>query len=216
MRRRGQGPPQSAETLFGDSSTPALGLRYGGGSAPSLALRMDPAGINSFDAVIAALALITAVMGFMTGLMRALATILAYLAAAPVALVVTPYAAALFASQTNMAEVNRGMVFGTVFVVGGILLGALMRAAVTALFGPTASFTDRCAGALLGVVRIGCAAVLVVLVFDRVIPRHLEPDFLSQSRLRPLLSAAAAKGVRSLPPQATDLIDRLKRERGLI
>ena len=81
---------------------------------------------------------------------------------------------------------------------------------------PTASFPDRVGGAVLGAARIGFAAVLMVLVFDRVIPAHLQPDFLVQSRLRPILSEAGAKGLRTLPPEATDLIDRLKREHGII
>jgi membrane protein required for colicin V production len=177
---------------------------------------MDPADINSFDAVLGALALIAAVMGFMTGLMRSLATILAYLAAAPVAFMVTPWTATLLSTHANIPQVNRWIVFAAAFVLLGILLGAVTRAAVTALFGPTASVTDRCAGALLGVLRIGLAAVLMVLVIDRIIPRHLDPPFLAQSRLRPFLSMAAANGVRSLPPDVADLIDRLKRERGLM
>jgi len=178
--------------------------------------KMDPSGINSFDAVLGALALIAAVMGFMTGLMRSLATILAYLAAAPVAFMVTPWAATLLSTHANIPQVNRWIVFAVALVVLGIVLGAVTRAAVTALFGPTASMTDRCAGAVLGVLRIGLAAILMVLVIDRVIPRHLDPPFLAQSRLRPFLSTAAANGVRSLPPDVVDLIDRLKRERGLM
>jgi membrane protein required for colicin V production len=172
--------------------------------------------INSFDAVIAALALIAAVMGFMTGLMRSMATIFGYLAAAPLALAATPYAIALVTTSAQTSPVNRGIVFAALFVVAGIVLGALLRRVVVVLTGPTASVTDRVAGAVLGAARIGFAAVLVVLVFDRVIPAHIEPAFLAQSRLRPILSQAGAKGLRSLPPDATDLIDRLKREHGII
>jgi membrane protein required for colicin V production len=178
--------------------------------------RMDTAAFNSFDAGVGALALIAAVMGFMSGLMRSLATILAYLAAAPLALLATPIAAAFLADRANSAQVDKWVVFAAAFVVLGIVLGAVTRAAVTALFGPTASLTDRCAGAILGVARIGLAAVLMVLVLDLIIPPHLEPPFLAQSRLRPILSTAAAQGVRSLPPEALDLIGRLKREHGLI
>jgi membrane protein required for colicin V production len=178
--------------------------------------RMDPAAFNSFDAVVGALTLIAAVMGFMSGLMRSLATILAYLAAAPLAILVTPFVTTFVANQGNSAQADKWIVFAAAFVVLGIVLGAVTRAAVTALFGPTASFTDRCAGAILGVARIGLAAVLLVLVLDQIIPPHLEPPFLAQSRLRPVLSIAAARGVRSLPPDAIDLIGRLKREYGLI
>jgi membrane protein required for colicin V production len=176
---------------------------------------MEPA-VNSFDAVIAALALIAAVMGFMTGAMRSVATVIAYLAAAPLALAATPYASVLLSTQAETPPVNRWIVLAALFVVGGMLLGVLLRGVVTVLTGPTASLSDRFVGALFGAARIGFAAILMVLVFDRVIPAHLEPDFLAQSRLRPILSAAGAKGLRTLPPEAVDLIDRLKREHGII
>jgi membrane protein required for colicin V production len=176
---------------------------------------MDHA-VNSFDAVIAALAIIAAVMGFMTGLMRSMATILGYLAAAPLALAGSPYVVALVSSQAQTPPVSPWIVFAALFVVAGIVLGALLRRVVAMLMGPTASVPDRLAGALLGAARIGFAAVLVVLVFDRVIPADVEPAFLAQSRLRPILSEAGTKGLRSLPPDAVDLIDRLKRQHGII
>jgi membrane protein required for colicin V production len=176
---------------------------------------MEPA-LNSFDAVIAALAMIAAVMGFMTGLMRSMATILGYLAGAPAALAATPPVAALLEAQAKTPPVNQWIVFAALFVVVGIALGALLRKVVVVLTGPTASVPDRLAGAVLGAARIGFAAVLMVLVFDRVIPTHLQPDFLAQSRLRPILSEAGAKGLRTLPPEATELIDRIRREHGII
>jgi membrane protein required for colicin V production len=71
------------------------------------------------------------------------------------------------------------------------------------------------AGALLGAARIGLVAVLIVLIFDRIIPADRQPPFLVDSRLRPYLSAAAQKGLKSLPPEVDDYIARLKRERGV-
>ena len=56
---------------------------------------------------------------------------------------------------------------------------------------------------------------LVYLIFDRLIPVGLEPGFLKGSKTRPWLSLAAQRGLRSLPPEVSDHIDRLKRERGL-
>jgi membrane protein required for colicin V production len=48
-----------------------------------------------------------------------------------------------------------------------------------------------------------------------VVPAEREPDWLKQSQVRPYLSAAGAQGLRALPPQALDYIDRFRRERGL-
>jgi hypothetical protein len=53
------------------------------------------------------------------------------------------------------------------------------------------------------------------MIFERIIPAGSEPDWFKQSQLRPYLAAAGAQGLRVLPPQALDAIDRLKRERGL-
>jgi membrane protein required for colicin V production len=64
-------------------------------------------------------------------------------------------------------------------------------------------------------VRILVVAVLIVVIFDRIIPADRQPAYLIGSKLRPYLSAAGQKGFASLPPDAEGYIDRLRRERGL-
>lgn len=59
-------------------------------------------------------------------------------------------------------------------------------------------------GAHAGKFGNGCAAM-----------NPFEPTFLAGSRLRPILSMAGELGLRSLPPDVAQMIDRLKRERGL-
>jgi membrane protein required for colicin V production len=81
--------------------------------------------------------------------------------------------------------------------------------------GPDVGAFDRFAGAALGAFRIVLIAVLIVVVFDRVIPADRQPQFLVGSKLRPYLSAAGRAGLRSLPPEVESYIDRVKRERGL-
>ena len=83
------------------------------------------------------------------------------------------------------------------------------------MVGSEVGLFDRLAGAVLGAVRIALLAVLMVMIFDRIIPPNREPAWLSQSRLRPFLSAAGRQGLRALPPNVIDYIDRLKRQRGL-
>jgi membrane protein required for colicin V production len=108
--------------------------------------------MNTFDAVVYACLAVAVVLGFSSGLLRSLATILGYLAAAPVA---------FFAAPTLAPLVG-------VFLAAGIVFGALLRLVVSGLVGKRVSLPDRLAGALLGAVRIGLIAVLIVLVFDRV------------------------------------------------
>lgn len=180
-----------------------------------LATRMGAPAINSFDAVIGTLALLAAVMGYSTGLLRSMATIFGYLAAAPVAVAATPLVTTFAAGSPNTEQLPQWIVFCAVLIIAGMVLGGLLRTALRAVVGPTISLPDRLAGAMLGATRIALVAVALVLVFDRIIPPHLQPQFLAQSRLRPILATAAAAGVRSLPPEVETYIDRLKRSHGL-
>jgi membrane protein required for colicin V production len=74
---------------------------------------------------------------------------------------------------------------------------------------------DRLVGALFGAIRIALIAVMLVLIFDSIIPANREPRFLAESHLRPLLSMAGQRGLKSLPPDVTAFIDQLKKERRL-
>jgi membrane protein required for colicin V production len=107
------------------------------------------------------------------------------------------------------------LAFFAIFLAIGFVLSVLLRLAVNEIAGPDIGAADRAAGALLGAVRIGLLAVLMVVIFDRIIPAGREPAFLSGSRLRPILSVAGQAGLKSLPADVADYIDRLKRERGL-
>ena len=169
---------------------------------------------NLFDIAIYLALFLAVVMGFMTGMLRSLATIFGYLAAAPIAVVATPYLSPL-AAQFKLPPTQPWLLFAAVFIVVGIALGALLRLAVSELVGPNVSIPDRVAGALLGAVRIGVLAVLLVLVFDRIIPPGREPAFLRGSQWRPALSSLGRQGLQSLPPDVSAYIDRMKRERGL-
>jgi membrane protein required for colicin V production len=132
--------------------------------------------MNLFDAAVYLCLLVAVVVGFNSGLLRSLATIL--------------------------------LVTGTIF-------DALLRRAVADLVGTEVNILDRMAGAVLGAVRIGLLAVMMVLIFDRIIPANSQPFFLAGSQLRPILSVAGRQGLKSLPPDVAIYIDRLKRERGL-
>ena len=171
--------------------------------------------LNTFDAVVIFIATVAVIMGFMTGLLRSLATILGYVAAVPVAILAAPALAGFLSQRQGLPQIQTSIVFFAAFLLVGIALGALLRAAVNGLVGPKVGLPDRLAGAVLGAVRIGLVAILIVLVFDKVIPRHLEPDFLAGSRLRPILSKAGQMGLKSLPPEVDTYIERLKRDRGL-
>jgi membrane protein required for colicin V production len=169
---------------------------------------------NSFDLAVIGTLLVAVVMGFQSGLLRALATILGYVCGAAFAVAATPTASRILTEQLHVKPMAEGIVFAGVFLAAGILVAAAMRMLVGELAGKDIGVVDRMAGAMLAAVRIILLAVVLVLIFDRIIPPG-EPDFLAGSQLRPILSAAGAQGVQSLPPDVLDYIDRLKREHGI-
>jgi membrane protein required for colicin V production len=92
-------------------------------------------------------------------------------------------------------------------------LGKSMRMAVDESIGPEAGIGDRLAGAALGAIRVGLVAITLVLTFDRLVPPDRQPAYLTSSQLRPLLLVAGQTGLRTLPPDVTAYIDRLKKDR---
>jgi len=170
---------------------------------------------NPFDIAIYVCLILAVVMGFNAGLLRSLATIFGYLAAAPIAVAATPYLMPTLIAQFKVPPAQTWVVFAAVFLAIGFVISALLRLGISELVGPQVSIPDRMAGALLGAVRISLLAVLMVVIFDRIIPADREPAFLKGSQWRPVLSLAGRQGLKSLPPDITDYIDRLKRERGI-
>jgi membrane protein required for colicin V production len=171
--------------------------------------------MNPFDAAVYICLLVAAVMGFNSGLLRSLATILGYVAAMPIAVGTAPAVSLLLAERFKMPPTLNGLVLFGILFITGMIFSALLRRAVGDLIGPEVGILDRFGGALLGAVRVGLLAVLMVVIFDRIIPADRQPPFLANSRLRPILSLAGQQGLKSLPPDVTAYIDRLKRERGI-
>jgi membrane protein required for colicin V production len=168
--------------------------------------------MNSFDVVVLSLLLVAATVGFRSGLLRSLATILGYLLAMPFAMVLAPYISTAVVGRTDLSFVHSSLLLFGTFMVAGMLFGALARSAVSEAIGPEIGAVDRTAGAMLGAVRVLLVAVTLVLMFDQLIPGDRQPAFLAGSRLRPVLSVAAQQGLKSLPPDVTALIAQLKRD----
>jgi membrane protein required for colicin V production len=173
--------------------------------------------MNTFDAAVVAVVIIFALLGFRAGLLRSLADILGFVIAAPLAVALAPHfgAAAGPATTAGSPWGNNSLVFFGLFLIGGLLLAQLMRQTIAGLVGDEIHLLDRFAGLLLGAVRALLIALTIVLIFDRIIPSGRDPEFLKGSKTRPWLSLAAQRGLRALPPETANYIDRLKRERGL-
>jgi len=171
--------------------------------------------INPFDAAVDICLFVGVAMGFMSGLLRSLATIFGYVAATALAVALAPKLTPLIAAHFKLPPEQAWLPFVAIFLLGGIVLSALLRLTVKEMVGERISIPDRLAGALLGAARVGLLAVVLVLVFDRIIPPGRDPAFLQGSQWRPALSQAGQQGLRSLPPEVAETIDRIKRERGL-
>jgi membrane protein required for colicin V production len=168
--------------------------------------------VNSFDAVVYLVLLIAVAAGFRAGLLRSAVTILGYLIAMPIAAWMTALIVPQIDSNPGAALTQNSTIFFGAFLVAGIVLGTLLRMAVNDTVGSDIGLGDRLGGAGLGAIRVFLIAVTMVLIFDRLIPATLQPAFLAGSQLRPMLSKAGQLGVRSLPPEATAMIDQFKRD----
>jgi membrane protein required for colicin V production len=168
--------------------------------------------MNSFDAAVYLALLIAIVTGFNTGLLRSAVTILAYFVAMPIALAAMAYLTPQIAGKFDSPLAQNSVLFFVVFLISGMVLGKCARMALDETIGSDAGIVDRFGGAALGAARVGLVAITLVLIFDQLVPIDHQPAFLTGSQLRPLLSAAGQKGFRSLPPDVTATIDRLKRE----
>ncbi len=176
---------------------------------------MNELPINLLDLAIYVALAAAVFSGFRSGLLRSLATILGYVIAAPVAIALTPYLTPVLDERFHLSPAQMSLALFGVFFFIGLVLAALLRAAVGEITGSRIGAGDRAAGAFLGAIRIVLLAVLMVMIFERIIPPGREPAFLRESHLRPILSQAGKQGLRKLPPEVGDYIDRLKRERGI-
>jgi membrane protein required for colicin V production len=169
--------------------------------------------MNSFDVVVGIGLIIAVVTGFNAGLLRSAATILAYLIAMPVAVWLMSLLPPEINGASGAPAAQNSLLFFAIFLVTGVVLGKLARMALDETIGSEAGIGDRFAGALLGAARVGLVAITLVLIFDQLVPADRQPTYLTGSQLRPLLSMAGQKGFKSLPPDVTAYIDRLKRDR---
>ncbi|EGP07742.1 colicin V production protein [Bradyrhizobiaceae bacterium SG-6C] len=167
--------------------------------------------MNTFDIVVSVVAIVAMITGFRTGLIRSMATILGYISAAPLAVAGTSLIAPIIAGQTAPTATQNSVAFFALFLGAGLVLGYLLRLSVDEIVGPVRSIPDRITGSILGLVRTALIAVTIVLVFDRIIPPGRDPAYLMGSKLRPLLSQAGQRGLKSLPPETMAYIDQLKR-----
>jgi membrane protein required for colicin V production len=171
--------------------------------------------VNLFDGAVYLCLAVAIIAGFRAGLLRSLATIFGYVIAAPVAVAIMPTITPILTERFKLPPVQTTLAFLGLFLVIGFIVATLLRSAVGEIAGAQISAPDRAAGAFLGAIRVVLLAVVMVMVFERIIPPGREPAFLTGSKLRPILSQAGQEGLRKLPPDVTDFIDRMKRERGL-
>jgi membrane protein required for colicin V production len=168
--------------------------------------------MNSFDIAVYLVLAVAVIAGFRAGLLRSGVTILGYLLAMPIAVWATSLIVPQVAGNAAVSMTQNSLIFFASFVVAGIVLGTLLRMAVNDMIGSDIGLGDRLGGAALGAIRVFLIAVTMVLIFDQLIPPTLQPAFLAGSQLRPMLSAAGQKGFKSLPPEATAMIDQFKRD----
>jgi uncharacterized membrane protein required for colicin V production len=85
---------------------------------------------NWFDLAIYVCLFVAIVMGFMTGLLRNLATIFGYIAGMGVAVVAAPRVTPLLTTYLKMPTMQTWIVIVAIFVAAGAVLSALQRLAL--------------------------------------------------------------------------------------
>lgn len=138
--------------------------------------------VNLFDGAVYLCLVVAIIAGYRSGLLRSLATIFGYVIAAPVAVALMPYITPILVERIKLPPAQTSLAFFAVFVVIGFVLSALLRSAVGEIAGTRISAPDRAAGAFLGAIRVVLLAVVMVLVFERIIPAGREPAFLEIGR----------------------------------
>jgi membrane protein required for colicin V production len=169
--------------------------------------------MNIFDIAVTGALIVAVTTGFNAGLLRSAVTILAYLFAMPLAVWLMSLLSPASNAAISAPLVQNSLIFFVIFLISGMALGKMARMAIDETMGSEAGIGDRLAGALLGAARVGLVAITLVLIFDQLVPADRQPAYLIGSQLRPLLSMAGQKGFKSLPPDVTAYIDRLKRDR---
>lgn len=167
--------------------------------------------MNSFDVVVYICLIVVMGIGFRAGLLRSAVTILGYLVAMPIAVWITGLIAPQISGTATMSSAQNSLLFFGVFLLSGIVLGSLLRMAINDMIGHEIGIGDRLGGALLGAVRVVLIAITLVLIFDQLVPANMQPSYMTGSHLRPLLSLAGQRGVKSLPPDVTATIEQWKR-----
>src|SRR5689334_12761972 len=102
-----------------------------------------------FDIIVYTLLAVAVILGFRSGLLRSLATILGYVVATPFAIGVAPALSYWLARNYGMAPTFNGVVIAGVLLVSGILMGALFRRAVADMTGEHIGIGDRVLGGIL-------------------------------------------------------------------
>ena len=155
-------------------------------------------------------------MGFMSGLLRSLATIFGYVAAMGLAVALAPRLTPLLIAQFKLAPDAGLDRLRRVFLVGRHRAVARCCALPSSeMVGERISIPDRVAGALLGAARVGLLAVVWCSSSTASFRPAATRPSCKGSKWRPALSKAGQQGLQSLPPEVAATIDRIKRERGL-
>src|SRR5436190_22169251 len=126
--------------------------------------------MNKFDLAVTIGLCVAIVAGFRSGLLRSIAAILGYITAMPVEMMIAAYLTAGQAGPFNLPPAHTWAILFLIFLAIGFVLSNLFRFSINELVGPDIGVADRAAGATLGAGRVILLAILMVLIFDRIIP----------------------------------------------
>ncbi len=152
---------------------------------------MGPIGLSLFDLIAGALIAVSALMGYQRGAVRELVGLFAFALSAIIALAVLPVTAHLAAGafHPHWVAVAAALIVGFAVVYFGLTFVARWITAQLhqqALLGGV----NRVAGLAMGAVRALILLGLFALVFERVTPGPLKPEWITSAFFYPLASSS--------------------------
>lgn len=159
--------------------------------------------INSFDAIVFLILLISGVFAMLRGFTREVLSIFAWAGAAIAAAALFPYARPFGQVLIAPAWLADTISVVTIFIVAVVLLTFLNHAISQRVKGSPVGALDHTLGFIFGAGRGALLAVIIFLGIGWVIPER--PPWLIEARTLPLLEAGAAELLRLNPNREVEI-----------
>lgn len=147
--------------------------------------------INPADGVVLAVLLLSALLAFTRGMVAEVLSVAAWAGAALAALYALPFALPLVQRHVKVEMVAYVVTAAGLFIVALVVLTILFGRISRGVQNSSLSALDRSLGFVFGLVKGGVLISVAYLFFAWLVPPAEQPQWLQQSKTRPLMAAGA-------------------------